>query len=245
MDPWSEMSLSLAGLRHPSWDSPRAAIEWVAAQGFRAIHLDATMPGLRPRELDGSSRRGLISTFRRLGLTLSGLDLWIPPEHFARPDTQQRALDAVEGAISFVEELRKVGPVAMVCVRLPCEPGPWRDHIASIAHRRGVVLADFNAQDAVGDPVVIGLGIDPAEVLLRGEDPSRLVSRAGRSLACARLSDAQGSRRVGVGSGGLDTVAFGIALATAGYDRPVVLDVREVEPPESAVQAGRAAWPPV
>lgn len=245
MQPWAELSLSLAGVERTTWDSPRAAIEWVAARGFRAIQLDASMPGLRPRELDGSSRRGIISLLRRLELRFSGLDLWIPPEHFSRPDTQQRAFDAAEAAMLFTADLRTVGPSATVCIRLPKEPGPCRDHLAATASRHGVTIADFNATEAVGEPIVVGIGIDPAVSLLRGEDPAGRVSTAGASLACARLSDADGSRRVAVGSGKLDAMAYGIALATAGYSRPVVLDISDVDSPDSAAGAGKEAWPPV
>src|SRR5690606_31973157 len=88
------IAISLAGLDQggappivPWGAGARAAINWAAAAGWRAITLDATAPDTRSRALDNSARRDLASALRRAELAFAGLDLWIPAEHFTRPDT--------------------------------------------------------------------------------------------------------------------------------------------------------------
>jgi len=47
---------SIALVRLPG--DPRESMEAARRLGFRAVTLDATRPGLRPREMDRSARRG-------------------------------------------------------------------------------------------------------------------------------------------------------------------------------------------
>src|SRR5690606_13026801 len=87
-------ALSIAGVRDDpalKGAGPRAPIEAAAKAGFRAVALDASAAGLRPRDLDRSARRDLAALLRRLELAFAGLDLWIPPEHFASPEHADRA----------------------------------------------------------------------------------------------------------------------------------------------------------
>jgi sugar phosphate isomerase/epimerase len=234
-----DLSLSVAGVRDHA--DARAAIEWVASLGYRAIQLDATMPGLRPRELDRSARRGVASTMRRLGLVFSGLDLWIPPEHFADPARQERAVDAVTAAIQFAADLRD-GPLAPVSVAFPPQGADAGiNHVRSTAARIGVPIAAFGEivhQDE--DP--IGAGIDPAAILAAGGSVTAEVSNAARVLASARLSDWKGSRRIVPGSGTLDVGAYRVALSIAGRPRHIVVDLRDLDDLESAARRARQAW---
>ncbi|MEM7756072.1 MAG: hypothetical protein AAF297_10600, partial [Planctomycetota bacterium] len=75
----------------PALPASKAAIGAVSAMGARAIQLDATRAGLRPRDLERSARRDLAATMRREELAFSGVDLWIPPHHFVDPDRADRA----------------------------------------------------------------------------------------------------------------------------------------------------------
>ncbi len=249
MPNWTTPSLALAGLRPDdgsAWSDPRSAIEWVARCGCRAIQLDATQPGMRPRELDSSARRGVASVLRRLGLELSGLDLWIPPEHFARPDLQQRAIDAVEAAVALISDLRFAGPAATLSVHFPEGEGQWRDHLGEAAHRHGVLIADFGP-DAMkrADPLAVGVGIDPAGAIEAGQDPAALVARAGPALAAVRLNDSDGRRHKTVGDGTLDLLGLGGALAVVGHAHPVIVDVRELDSPAHAAKRALTSWPPM
>src|SRR5690606_36014496 len=103
------IAISLAGLdRDPTapWgEGARAAINWATAAGWRAITLDATAPDTRSRALDNSARRDLASALRRAALAFAGLDLWIPAEHFTRPDTIDRAIAAATSACDLAATL--------------------------------------------------------------------------------------------------------------------------------------------
>lgn len=248
MKSWKDLSISLAGLTPESgaWPGPRDAIEWVSTSGIRAIQLDAAMPGLRPRELDSSARKGVVSLLKRLELAFTGVDLWIPPEHFVRPDTQQRAVDAVDAALAFANDLKGLEVPPTVSLRFPEEGGGWKVHLETAAAKIGVMIADHAAgAPATNAASAIGAGVDPAAELERGRDPASVVARLGIGLVSARLSDYGSMKRTTVGRGSLDLMAYGAALATIQFARPLVLDVRGVEKGQESVAEATAAWPPL
>ena len=74
--------LPLAPTLAPLGEQPRAALARLSKLGFRHVQLDATQPGLRPRELDRSARRHLAATLRRPEDSPIGVDLWVPASHF-------------------------------------------------------------------------------------------------------------------------------------------------------------------
>jgi sugar phosphate isomerase/epimerase len=241
------LSISLAGLepdeRAPWMPGPRAAIHWVAAAGCRWVQLDAAAAGIRPRDLDRSGRRDLAALLRRTQLRLSGLDLWIPAEHFADAAKSERALDAVLGAIDLAADLRRLAESAgaAVSIALPVAPlETIRSAIAAHAQSRGIDVADHTMREGAAlDPLSpVGAGLDPAAALLAGRDPPQLALAAGRSLKSARLSDASAVGRVAVGDprGRLDVVAYEAALAAAGYQTAVVVDLRGVAQQQAAAE---------
>src|SRR5262249_50109421 len=156
--------------------------------------LDAAAPGLRPRELDRSGRRDLAALLRRLELAFSGLDLWIPPSHFLDGANQDRAVGAIIAALELAHELAGLvgGDGAVVCMALPgaC-PSPAAATLSEGAARIGAQLADF-AWPARVPEGPIGIGIDPAAMLLAGADPAKEVSRLPAPPTAARASDASG-----------------------------------------------------
>jgi sugar phosphate isomerase/epimerase len=78
------------------------------ACGIRAITLDGTAQGMRARQLDGSARRDIAAHIRRHAMNFTGIDMWIPPEHFISPALQQRAMDAINDAADLAENLAKL-----------------------------------------------------------------------------------------------------------------------------------------
>jgi hypothetical protein len=113
----------------------RAALEWLGAAGYRGVQLSATDPETRPRELSMSARRDLAATMTRLELACSGIDLFIPPAHFADPSHMARAFEATEAAIEFA------GMLGRVPVTLPLGPrdaGEFLSAITAVATRHGV-----------------------------------------------------------------------------------------------------------
>lgn len=250
------VSIALCGLgpNGPAGGDVRAQVEWARARGAGAVHLDATAPGVRPRDLDRSARRDLASLLRRNGLALGGIDLWVPPEHFVEPARADRAAAALLGAIDLAAEIADLtgdhGRVARVGVVFPERlPSDARALFADRADRAGACVADHapRAVEAVaGARGPLGVGIDPAACLADGVDPAAAALRAGSALLAARLSDisriAGGGRVVpGSGEGRLDVLAYTVALATAGFDGSLAIDVRGLGDSHSAVGSAIAA----
>jgi sugar phosphate isomerase/epimerase len=244
-----KLSLSLSGLtpREGVALEPRAAIEWAAGLGYRAVQLDATVPGVRPRELDRSARRDLAALLRRLELGFSGLDLWIPPSHYVEPAHADRALAATAQALELAADLARLAESengAAVSLALADKvAGSTIESLASAADRVGARLADHRWPAQLDGSGPVGIGIDPAALLAAASDPASEVSRLAVAPAAARLSDAVPGGRVAVGDGRLDVLAYRVALATKGYARPVVVDLRAVRDQEAAARAALAAVP--
>jgi sugar phosphate isomerase/epimerase len=217
------LSPTLAALLQRETDSPRAAMDRVAAMGFRAVQLSATHPGLRPRELDKTARRDLLAALRRRGLTPSGLDAWIPSDDFLDPQKVDRAVSALNAAIDLAADLGRA-PLSIIG---PDDASPMRSIIDG-AQRQGVELADHRFPLAKLDSV--GAGIDPATWLSHGADPASGVMESASRLVCARLCDLlQTGLRGSIGepNGRLDVQKYRIALSVSGYSRPVVVDARQ------------------
>jgi sugar phosphate isomerase/epimerase len=265
------VSLALAGLDAASLgiahrsSSPadrgaevRDLLAWARTQGLRAVQINAATPGVRPRDLDRSARRDLAATLRRHDLECSGLDLWIPPEHFVEPAQIDRAVASVLSAIDLAHDLATLATgsvvtsrpsrAGVVSVLLPAQPAP--DALAAIAERalsRGVRLADHAWPPREPTPATdsVAVGLDPAVLLARNEDPCAAASRLGSRIASARLSDVAkggggvvGARTpIGARGGGLDPLLYFVSLATAGYPGHAVLDVRGLTHQAAAVQA--------
>ncbi len=245
------LSVSLAGLD----DSPgapwsggaRGAVAWAASVGVRSVRLDAAAAGVRARELDRSARRDLAALLRRSGLALGGLDLWIPAAHFADASRIDRALAATLGAIDLAGDLAGlVGESSRRSLSLTLPAGIDAGAVRAIAaagERAGVIVADHEWPiDERGG--LLGVGIDPASVLLAGDDPAAAVSALGDRLAVARLSDAnaQGRCEPVVGGGRLDFTAYAVAIETGGGAPEVVADLRGLPRQDRAARRMIESW---
>lgn len=241
-------------------DLLREQLAFAHRSGFRGVQLNAASPGVRPRDLDRSARRDVASLLKRAELVLSGVDLWIPPEHFVDPARMDRAVAATLGAIELAADLDRLiigtvtanaaGDGRVVCISLPT--GVSEAVLATItenASNRGARVADFGAGiKNAGAPGVIGPGFDPAAVLLAS--PSAPPANAAGMMAlppgviAARLTDASTFGRVvpGAPGGRLDPLAYAMSLAAASYRGYVTLDTRGLPDPLHAAVAGKAAW---
>lgn len=227
-----------------------AAMAWAAANGFRGVQLSATDPQTRPRDLGASARRDLRASLVRHELQAAGIDLWIPPSHFTDPANADRALDAVRAACALASDLGRI-PVSLV---LPAPAAAadgtpvaseWVAAVASAADRAGVTIADTSGAQGCPWPP-IGICMDPAAVLARGDDPVSVAARAGSRLAAARLVDLlrSGMRGPPGGSDGarLDLLGYRIALETAGFRGLPVVDARQWQDPRGGALACAHAW---
>ncbi len=116
--------------------------------------------------------------------------------------------------------------------------------LAASSEKNGVPIANHEPSFTPPSDRPIGRGIDPAEILRSGGDVTGAVASSGASLVSARLSDWNGSRRVGPGSRGgkLDLLAYKASLDVIGFTRPVVVDARDVADPMGVVQGVRERW---
>jgi sugar phosphate isomerase/epimerase len=232
--------LSLGLSETPVASSPREALAWAHERGFGWVQVDAAQRGVRPRELDGSARRDLAAAASRAEVRVSGLDLWIPPEHFEPGPAADRAVSAVIDAVGLLGDLvrlRAAAPGSAVSLVLPAAiAGSDVAAMSAACERAGVTIADHAAEPAAA----VGAGVDPALLLMAGKDPAGAAG-GGRVLA-ARLSDANAMGRCVVGAGRLDVLAYAVALATAGWNRPVPVDVRGLPDPDRGIDRAARAW---
>ena len=241
------MHLSIAGARFAGGVTrdPRALVEWAKADGVRGLVLDGTLPTMRARELDRSARRDLSALVRRLGLVLGGIDLWIPPRHFAEGAYVDRAVAAVLGAADLAGELSDLlgqtrGSTA-VAIELPAELHADAARMLTADLPVRVIDHRVGAEPGGRTGVGTGVGIDPAAVLMAGGEPSgALLKLAGRGVL-ARLSDAGSVGRCVVGDGRLDVRGYAMAAAASGASA-VTLDLRGLDDAEAARDAALRAW---
>ncbi len=173
----------------------QGAVDQLASAGFTAVQLDATLPGIRPRDLDSRARKDLAALLGRAYTFAAGLDLFIPRRHFTQPENVDRAMSAVIAAITLAADLGKI-PVS---VSLPVK-GMSDDTKAALvdaADGHGLRLA-VHAEDQLDallawieavDLYALGGAIDPAAVMSRSGDPAAMAQKLGRRLVVARLDD--------------------------------------------------------
>lgn len=227
---------------------PKQALVWASRVGFRAVALSAAQPGFRPRDLDRSSRRGLLADLRRLELRCDAIDLFIPSEHFADPSYVDRAIAAVAGGLELAADIG----ARTLFLRLPVIESLETENDKRTAREAVQAICDLQASNTVRlaettadrDDDVIGVGLDTAAWLALGRDPCAAVASLGASLAGVRVSDldAQGVRGpVGPGSR-LDLLALRIGLETSGFSGPLVVDARGWPAPADGLESMLAQW---
>jgi sugar phosphate isomerase/epimerase len=254
------LSVSLAGL-DPRADRPwgsdaRSGIRWLSASGVRRVQLNGAASGTRPRDLDRSARRDLAATLRREELGFTGLDLWVPSEHFIEPTRSDRALGAALSAAEMCAEIGALLGERSPClsVALPADcPRDVTDALSAAAESSGILIADhawpWDRARLAGDGP-IGVGLDPVAPIIGGEDPALVAARAGSRLFSARLSDVSssggggGAGRAPAGGPGsrLDVLTYRAALVTIGYERDVVVDLRGLTDPAAGLAQAMESW---
>ncbi len=238
----------LAPTLAPLETEPRRAMDRLKEMGFRHVQLSAAMPGMRPRELNGSARRDLAAALRRKELIAAGIDIWVPPSHFLDSAEVDRAASAVLETIEMAGDLGRC-PVSLTLPTGGDEQEKGQiDAVAKSLIRHcehwGVELADHAIP--VADRLGIGVGIDPAAWLGQGEDPAAIVSRNADRLISARLCDLLTSGMRGpIGDtqeGRLDVVEYRVAISIGVPDRPIVVDTRQWTDQWAGLGATAEVW---
>jgi len=231
----------------------RQAVDRVAAMGFGSLQLDATLKGIRPRELSRSGRRDLHALIRRRGPLPAGLDCFIPAWHYTSLDHGERALAATLEAIELAADLGRL-PVSLT---LPATElaGETARTIVDAADRYDIRLAvhDGAHLDALiqwidgVDHSGLGAGLDPAEVLATEGDPTQAAQRLAGRLTLARLGDLErgtvDSGRCAVGDGQLDVATYRVSVDLAEKRiGPVVVELRGLHAPLAAARRAGEVW---
>jgi len=196
-----------------------AALAWVASHGIAGVQLSATHPSMRPRDLGVSARRDLRATLARYELVVTGIDAWIPSDHFVDPAHADRAIEAACAACELASAFGRV-PVTLQLPRATSSAGVHgsnaRPHAAGphaasqttnaaeethAARRRDAIGAIASAAERSGVTVAdasgaegapwppVGASLDPAAVLAEGGDPVQVISQLGGRLVSARIVD--------------------------------------------------------
>ncbi len=241
--PENQLAFTLAPLVSDSTSATiKEALDRSRVSGLRWVQIAATMPGLRPRDLDSSARRDLVASLRRRELNLAGLDAWIPAEHFVDAAKSDRAVASMVEIIAMAGELGRV-PVSLIMPK----SAEVVDALVAAAERSGIELADHGV-DALSRAAGagVGIGIDPAACLANGGDPAAAVHAAAGALVSARLVDLMRSGMRGpIGSEHelrLDVQAYKIALSVNAYRRPVVIDARQWIDPLRGIEQTVRVW---
>jgi len=228
-----EPALAIAPLSGP----PRERLETARAVRARGVVLDATLPGLRPRELDRSARRGLCALLRRLELRLAGLDLPIPAAHFTDPATQDRAVSAVSQACAFLAEAAALAETTPILHLAAPDP-----HAAAAAADLGVALtAPPPAEPPAELPEPFTTSIDLAELILADQDPLKAIAETPE-VGAIRLSDAARGVRQPLGAGELDVFGARAVTITAAAAAELIIDVRDLPDARAAAERSLEAW---
>jgi hypothetical protein len=101
----------------------------------------------------------------------------------------------------------------------------------------GAVIAAAPSPSNLDLTARLGIGLDPADIMLAGFSPQVVAAKLGAVLASARLSDLSSLGRVAPGEPGgrLDLREYIAALSVGFADRPVVLDLRGVKHPTQGI----------
>jgi len=247
-------------------ESAEAALEAIAAAGFRHVQLMATPPHFDPWRSDTARTARLRDVIERHGLGLLAGDLASSDINLASasPDVVAFSIDAYRRLIARCAELG----AAAVCVgsgrrhallakandRLMESFRPAFREIVAEARRHGLavalenhpqgLLADARAirgfveAEGHGDVTVI---YDVANAVAIGEDPVEGLATLAPHLGIVHLSDSPPGqwRHDPVGSGAIDFGVIGRELKRQGYKGPVVLEILSETPLQGLLDGTR------
>lgn len=235
MSAWPDpppLSPTIAALAAPG--DLRRVLPRVRGTGIRSIHLDGTVPGLRPRDLDASARRDLRTMIRRAEIGCSGIDALIPPTHFDDPAFADRAHHAVAAIIDLAADLAGAGVLPIVHTEFPNESssiaGAVARDLAEHGRSRGVILADLSGE-ADHQP-----GIAPGCLVDSIEDADTLISRGGSAHLRITPDVVMNSQF----RGGILQACT--TMASDRPDAPVILDLRHHDGPLDTVVTVIDRW---
>ncbi len=174
-------------------------------------------------------------------LTLTGLDLPIPPNHFSDPSFQDRAVAAVAAACDFLAQTAGlVETILQIFISIPNPAGPAALAAGQHARAAGVTLVN-TVRPLPEMPEGFAAGIDLAAELDAGNDPLESIA-ATPDLAAIRLGDSSAAGRCALGAGRLDLAGAYAVIETTARGASLVIDPRGAGDPLGVATASLTAW---
>ena len=253
----SDLSLAptLAPIVRASSNKVATALTNLANLGFHSVQLDATIDGIRPRQLSTRARKDLLALMNRHAITPAGIDAFVPRDHLTDPAQQDRAVSAIHQAITLAADLGRI-PVSLALH--PTEtPSDILCSILQTADATSVPLA-LHAEDLLPDLTsllttqnlpFLGLALDPAAAIAYNHSPLDILNQHAKLIKIVRLSDAahrqQGPTRLPISApdSSLDLTTFRISADLLPHRLgPIVLDLRQLPNPLQAAAQAKSAW---
>ncbi len=184
---------------------------------------------------------------RRREIEFTGIDLWIPAEHFTGAEHCSRAVEIIHQTTELASEMASlVGGRSTARVSV-MTPGSIDADLLRVmgdgAERVGSLIVDHRVDLPRACPAGVAIGVDPASVLIAGGDPVEAVHAAGGRLGSVRLDDVNAMGRCPVGTEGsrLDIDGYKAALIVGGVDW-VTIDLRQLPNASQGFEIARHAW---
>lgn len=255
--PTVRIGVDLDDLRVPI----KSAMSAAAELDLRAVEFATVRGELAPRNLSTSGRRHLAKMARDAGLTIEALTADMPGLSFRDPATADERVSRTREVIELAAGLQ-VPVVTASMGALSEEPSAGGglivqalQEIGSLADARGVRFALRPSRDRaeevaavlkrIGCPSVC-VGLDPADLVMHGVDPSRVIEWLASDIALFHARDATAGGREGpgheapLGQGEVDLVGVLACLEAAAYSGPRILRrTHSVRPMDDFSEAAR------
>lgn len=253
--------------QHPGMDiddlrlPAKEALSKAAELQFRTIEFGAVCGELSPEQLSGSGRRHLGRILNGLGLTAASITADLPGLRFTdgrnieerivrtcrildmAADLGIRVVTASLGAVTNPES-GVPSPVALEALRRIGEHADARGRVYALrpsldgGHRIERLMNELSCP-------AIHVGIDPAAMVMAGNNPLAVVERFAGRIAVAHLRDAtvglpqQSGHETRLGEGDVDLVTLMEALDDCDFAGPRILRRLESQTPASDLLEAR------
>lgn len=242
----------------------KEALRLAASMSFHAVELAAVEGDVAPRALSSSGRRHLSRFVGGLGLQLTSLVADLPGLRLTDPRTVGERVERTCEVLELAADLRVPVVTAAAGALTHPEtgaPSPLAmealSKIVEFADSRGTVYALRPSHDA-GDRIVrvlkaldcraLGLGIDPAEMVMSGSNPLACIEQFIERVVAVQARDGtlgggdRSGQEAALGEGDVDWTALLAVLDAAEYRRPYVLRRTESANPAHDIQHARQTF---
>lgn len=220
--------------------STKDALTSAANLGFAAVQLPAAVGETTPQSLSQTGRRHLARMVSGLGLDFAALDVNLSGALLADPGKIDEQLSKIHAILELARDLN-VPRVSLAAgwnatAQAAESSAPMLAALAELANRTGTRLdLDIGASGAEAashfrrlDCPLLRCCVDPARLIVAGQDVAESVARFADLVDLAYLRDARmggglGGQETALGEGHLDLVRYLAALEANGYGGPLIL----------------------